>query len=408
MYTPNLYPLGRDLRTEDELGKGFVANQDPLTQLLRNLPLLSGERWENHQLRKSYVGQVTRWLNVLRHQRGRGPSTVNHYIRAMRGFFRWLVKANRLGNDPLRTLTLVNISADIRRQRRELTADELRQLFKAAKNSNNTFRGLSGHDRYMLYLVAAGTGFRANALANLTPQDFNAEDATLTMAARFAKNHRTKVQPLPAEVSQALVKFLEGKPAGQPIWSGSWIQRAAMMLRGDLEAAGIAYAVEGPDGPEYADFHALRHSYLTLLGRSGVDLRTAQELAGHSTPTLTARYTHRRSYDLAGAVDKLPNLVPNSNTPNTEAEQIPLRMTGTDGAKFVPPAVPNLVQHRRIRLHEYAPMYTVTKEVDLAEDVQKSPESVGNCSDLHPATSDCTIGASGIRTLNQGIMSPLL
>ena len=204
------------------------------------------------------------------------------------------------------------------------------------------------------------------------------------------------------------MKFLAGKPTGETIWPGQWKERSAEMLRCDLEAAGIAYAVEGPDGTEYADFHAFRHSYLTLLGRSGVDLRTAQELAGHSTPTLTARNTHHRLYNLAGAMDKLPNLVPNSNTPNTEDEQIPLRMTGTDVAKFVPPAVPDLVQHRRIRLHEDAPMYTVTKEVDLAEDVQKSPESVGNCSDLHPATSDCTIGASGIRTLNQGIMSPLL
>ena len=69
-------------------------------------------------------------------------------------------------------------------------------------------------------------------------------------------------------------------------------------------------AIEGPDGPEYADFHSLRHSYLTLGGRSGIDLRTLQELAGHSKPELTARYSHRRLYDLAGAVDKLPNLVP--------------------------------------------------------------------------------------------------
>ena len=48
----------------------------------------------------------------------------------------------------------------------------------------------------------------------------------------------------------------------------------AEMLRRDLEDAGIAYAVDGPDGPEYADFHALRHTYLTMLGRNGVDLRT--------------------------------------------------------------------------------------------------------------------------------------
>ena len=76
------------------------------------------------------------------------------------------------------------------------------------------------------------------------------------------------------------------------------------MLHIDLEAVGVAYAVEGPDGPEYADFHSLRHTYLTMLGRHGVDLRTAQELAGHSTPLLTARYSHRRLHDLAEAATR--------------------------------------------------------------------------------------------------------
>jgi hypothetical protein len=72
----------------------------------------------------------------------------------------------------------------------------------------------------------------------------------------------------------------------------------------------------------------LRHTYLTMLGRHGVDLRTAQELAGHSTPELTARYSHRRLYDLAEAVEKLPQLV---QTSKPKAEDC-LRMTGTDAA----------------------------------------------------------------------------
>ena len=37
------------------------------------------------------------------------------------------------------------------------------------------------------------------------------------------------------------------------------------MLRGDLAAAGIPYTVEGPDGPLFADFHALRHSFIALF-----------------------------------------------------------------------------------------------------------------------------------------------
>src|SRR5438046_8454826 len=104
------------------------------------------------------------------------------------------------------------------------------------------------------------------------------------------------------------------------------------MIRGDLADAGIPYTVPGPDGDLFADFHALRHSYLTLLGRGGVDLRTAQELAGHSTPMLTARYSHRRLYDLAGAVNKLPNLVPPRAGTNPDTATIPLRLAGTEGA----------------------------------------------------------------------------
>jgi integrase len=257
---------------------------------------------------------------------------VNRYTVAIRGFTRWLVRLKRIESDPLESLPLVNTAADVRRGRRELAADELRALLAGTRASGRTFRGLTGEDRFMLYLVAAGTGFRANAMANLTRADFDLGSTTpiVTLPARLAKNRRTKVQPLPADVSNALRVYLAGKPAGTSIWGGTWASgcTGAEMLRRDLEAVGIPYAVDGPDGPEYADFHALRHTYLTMLGRNGVDLRTVQELAGHSTPILTAWYSHRRLYDLAGAVDKLPNLVPVS-----DAEVIPFRMTGTDSLK---------------------------------------------------------------------------
>ena len=119
-----------------------------------------------------------------------GPETVNHYVRAVRGFFRWLVRAKRIGSNPLDSLSLVNAQADVRRARRELTADELRRLFAATRASDRAFRGLTGEDRFHLYLTAAATGFRASALANLTPADFDlaADAPTVTLAARFNKS----------------------------------------------------------------------------------------------------------------------------------------------------------------------------------------------------------------------------
>src|SRR5262249_24189211 len=221
-------------------------------------------------------------------------------------------------------------ATDRRHDRRELEADELRRLLAAALASGGAFRGLAGRDRWALYLTACGTGFRARALAGLTPDDFDlsAEVPAVVQPARLAKNKKAKVQPLPADVADALRGYLADKPAGRPVWRGGWRDDAAEIIRGDLADAGIPYTVPGPDGDLYADFHALRHSYLTLLGRGGVDLRTCQELAGHSTPTLTARYSHRRLYDLAGAVDKLPSPAP---TAGADGEGSRLKTTGTEG-----------------------------------------------------------------------------
>jgi hypothetical protein len=61
-----------------------------------------------------------------------GPTTVNHDVVAVRGFFRWLVKAKRIGSNPLDSLTLLNATVDVCRARRELDTEELRRLFVAA------------------------------------------------------------------------------------------------------------------------------------------------------------------------------------------------------------------------------------------------------------------------------------
>jgi integrase len=352
---------------------------------------------------------------VLNRTKGCGPETANHYVRAVRGFCRWMVRAKRVGSNPLETLPLASAATDTRRARRELTAAELRRLFDAARGSERSYRGLTGPDRYMLYLVAAGTGFRASALAGLTPDDFdlNTDAPTVTLSARLNKSGKLKVQPLPPDVAGALRTFLSGKPAGVPVWGGTWARdhRGADMLRGDLDAAGIAYAVEGPDGPEYADFHSLRHSFLTLGGRSGIDLRTLQVLAGHSKPELTARYSHRRLYDLTGAVNKLPNLVP-SDAETTTAGQLPLRMTGTDGAAgiksgVVPGVVPG-VGTGGIRLHQTAPEYTegtIGRELSEASEVL---EKQGAGTFRHRPASFCSSEDDGTRTRNHRIDSPVL
>ncbi len=125
-------------------------------------------------------------------------------------------------------------------------------------------------------------------------------ESIVTLSSVYTKNKKPAEQPVPAEVADLLRGYLEGRPADKPIWPGSWHERAADMLRIDLDAAGIPYITDGPDGPQYADFHCLRHSYVALLDRSGATLKEAMQLARHSDPKLTMKiYGKARRHDLS-------------------------------------------------------------------------------------------------------------
>ncbi len=79
----------------------------------------------------------------------------------------------------------------------------------------------------------------------------------------------------------------------------------APMLKRDLEPAGIEY--ENEYGK--ADFHALRHTFCSLLARSGVQPQTAQRLMRHSDINLTMKhYTHILLDDKRMAVSSLPRI----------------------------------------------------------------------------------------------------
>jgi integrase len=79
----------------------------------------------------------------------------------------------------------------------------------------------------------------------------------------------------------------------------------ALKLQKTLEVAGIPYRDEAG---RYADFHALRHTCLTMVARAGCDLKTLQSIARHSTVSLTMNiYVHPDREREAAAVAALPD-----------------------------------------------------------------------------------------------------
>jgi integrase len=284
------------------------------------------------RIRDIDAGNVELYLAELQ-DGGSSISTTNHALTHQKSFTRWLTRTRppRWPHDPLAGLTKMNAETDIRRERRDVSEDELRRLLAATRADVEDFRGLTGEDRYWLYAVALQSGLRAGELASLTAESFRLDEGTpvIQLQAQHSKRRRRDVQPIPRTLAEGIRDWLGTKGRGRPLWPRTWHLRAYTMIHKDLDRARAAWLAEAADQAERdrreadreflryeddqgrtADFHALRHSYVTSLARSGVHPKTAQELARHQDIRLTmASYTHVRLHDLGKAVEELPAFV---------------------------------------------------------------------------------------------------
>ena len=205
---------------------------------------------------------------------------------------------------------------------------------------------MSGVERNLAYRLALETGLRANELKSLTRSSFRLTDdePSVTIEARSSKNGESSALPLRADTAALLKEHLSSKHPGATAFGMPASDKTSRMLQADLATAREAWlkAAATPDEREerkktsflsyqdgqgrFADFHALRHTFLTNLVRSNVHPKVAQKLARHSTITLTMdRYSHTDQEDHRKAVEVLPRLA-------NPAER--LRATGTDGEKI--------------------------------------------------------------------------
>ena len=243
----------------------------------------------------------------------------HHYLQACKQFCRWLVKDRRAADNPLAHLSAGRVVKTA--PRRALTADEIKTLLNSTEGGPDR-AGMTGPERSMLYRLAVETGLRASELAALKVSDIDLAGRTVTLAEQHTKNKQAASLPLRADTAERLGAFLSGKTPAAAVFKMPRIQSVARMIRQDLTASGIDPA---DDGTGKLDFHALRHSFASLLAQSGVDVKTAQSLLRHSTPVLTfGVYTHTLRGSEQAAIDRLPGF---DSGPETEQQ----KATGTDG-----------------------------------------------------------------------------
>ena len=258
---------------------------------------------------------------------GVSASTVNAYKRSIKQFTRWLWRDGRVVADPLAPMSNKNSDADRRYWRRALQEEEINWLIDTAERGPVVL-GMCGPDRAMLYRVALGTGFRAAELRSLTSVslELDTDPPSITINAAYSKRGRNDMQPIRADLAQMLRTWFGHPGKGASVFP-DMPEKTAKMISTDLRRARVRWIRDAEDRRErqkrrdceflsvrddagaVCDFHALRHTFITNLARAGVHPKQAQELARHSTISLTMDYyRHIGLNDLTAALDRLPGV----------------------------------------------------------------------------------------------------
>ncbi len=241
------------------------------------------------------LGRMDR--HVLRHYgawlRGRKLSarTVCRKNAAVRSFLRFLAGRHGLSCE---MADLLQNPKTGRRLPRFLTEDEMASLLDSLETES--FAG--ARDRALLELLYA-TGMRVGEITRLDLDDVALDADRIRVLGKGKRERIVLVHPRARDAVKVWRRHLiAGKSRKGP---ALFVNRRG----GRLSERGVRYVFSGIcrrlGRGKHLSPHMIRHSFATHLLASGADLRTVQELLGHSNLSTTQVYTHVDLTMLRGA-----------------------------------------------------------------------------------------------------------
>ena len=255
--------------------------------------------------------QIQEYYNNL--GKNKSYSQIKKLHKLLKQFFIYAEKEGYIAKNPCNNITIPNKKNEVQSDTIEYFGeDEIKQLKKAFKN--NKF--------YNLILFALGTGLRQGELLALKWENVNLkekyievkesvkkvyifdDDGNKTLKTIYQKP-KTKNSVRKVDLPNKIVDLLSnmnnnttfvfedenGNPYSAKTLFGNWKK------------------VLNDNNIPYKKFHSLRHTYATMLLTKGVDLKTVQDLMGHSDITITQIYLHVLPKTKSDAVNKLNNIL---------------------------------------------------------------------------------------------------
>lgn len=211
-------------------------------------------------------------------------------IAGVRNFFRWLDRSGKLHNNAIELLKLPKTPRRLPRPVSEKDAEDIVALAKNVPQDN--WVGLRDE---ALFTLLYGAGLRISEALGLTREDFVHKDR-ITVTGKGNKQRNVPLLPI---ARSAVEKYLEVCPYAIKSGKEIFIGMRGEKLNPAVAQRHLRHLRRQLNLPDSVTPHALRHSFATHLLSSGADLRSLQELLGHSSLSTTQLYTQIDTQQLA-------------------------------------------------------------------------------------------------------------
>ena len=215
-------------------------------------------------------------------------------IATLRSFYKYLtVKTKQLDHDPVADLDSPKITKTLPRY---LTLDESERLLSAVD-------GINKERDYCIICLFLNCGLRISELVGLNIGDVREDNLRV-----LGKGGKERIVYLNDACKAAIEEY---KPVRQLMAGPDCEAFFVSTRRKRMSRDAVHHMVKttllkaGLDASKYSS-HKLRHTAATLMLQNGVDVRTVQEVLGHTNLNTTQIYTHVDNSELHIAADANP------------------------------------------------------------------------------------------------------
>ena len=220
-------------------------------------------------------------------------STVSRKLTTLRSFFNFMVRKGNLKQNPANLIPLPKKEKELPVF---LSVDEVFKLIDSIDQEGI----LPLRDLAIIELLYS-SGLRVSELTNIKVLDIDHRENFVKVS---GKGNKERIVPFGSNAREVILQYLrrriELKPKDDFLFLNN---RGSGLTTRSIERIVKKYGLLSGISKKISP-HALRHTFATHLLGGGADLRSIQELLGHSSLSTTQRYTHTSIEQIMKIYDK--------------------------------------------------------------------------------------------------------